>query len=141
MHPLLFLLHPATRPAGWGDIYHAVFNTEIFFMPLVILVTTYIMIYILLRRLVAMVKEASLHRRNETSQSAGRVDRPKKTVMKALKMSLIHVVAFIISWTPYTVMGIVTTIDPAATNKVHLYFYITPSKSYSLCSYFQITLS
>ena len=26
-------------------------------------------------------------------------------VMKALKMSVIHVVAFIVSWTPYTVMG------------------------------------
>ena len=25
--------------------------------------------------------------------------------MKALKMSVIHVVAFIVSWTPYTVMG------------------------------------
>ena len=26
-------------------------------------------------------------------------------VMKALKMSIIHVLAFIVSWTPYTVMG------------------------------------
>ena len=26
-------------------------------------------------------------------------------VMKALKMSVIHVVAFIVSWTPYTIMG------------------------------------
>ena len=25
--------------------------------------------------------------------------------MKALKMSVIHVVAFIVSWTPYTIMG------------------------------------
>ena len=89
-------------------------------MPLVILVATYIMIYILLRRLVPMVREATKHRRSETSQSAGRVDRPKKTVMKALKMSMIHVVAFIISWTPYTIMGIWTTIDPASTIKVHL---------------------
>ena len=31
--------------------------------------------------------------------------KPKKTAMKALKMSIIHVVAFIVSWTPYTVMG------------------------------------
>ena len=30
---------------------------------------------------------------------------PRRTVMKALKMSVIHVVAFIVSWTPYTVMG------------------------------------
>ena len=28
-----------------------------------------------------------------------------KKVMKALKMSIIHVLAFIVSWTPYTVMG------------------------------------
>ena len=31
--------------------------------------------------------------------------RKKKSLMKALKMSLIHCVVFIISWTPYTVMA------------------------------------
>ena len=29
----------------------------------------------------------------------------KKSVMKALKMSVIHVVVFVVSWTPYTVMA------------------------------------
>ena len=32
-------------------------------------------------------------------------NRRQRTVMKALKMSVIHVLAFIISWTPYTIMG------------------------------------
>ena len=31
--------------------------------------------------------------------------RAKKSLMKALKMSLIHVLAFVLSWTPYTVMA------------------------------------
>merc|ERR1712107_233977 len=31
--------------------------------------------------------------------------------MKALKMSIIHVVAFVISWTPYAIMGTWDTID------------------------------
>ena len=31
--------------------------------------------------------------------------RAKKSVMKALNMSIIHVLAFVISWTPYTVMA------------------------------------
>merc|ERR1712037_685825 len=46
---------------------------------------------------------------NETTN----VVRPKKTVMKALKMSIIHVLAFIVSWTPYTVMGTWDTIHRA----------------------------
>ena len=29
----------------------------------------------------------------------------RKSVMKALNMSIIHVLAFVISWTPYTVMA------------------------------------
>jgi hypothetical protein len=32
-------------------------------------------------------------------------NRAKKSLMKALKMSLIHVLAFVLSWTPYTVMA------------------------------------
>ena len=31
--------------------------------------------------------------------------RKKKSLMKALKMSIIHCVVFIISWTPYTFMA------------------------------------
>ena len=31
--------------------------------------------------------------------------RAQKSVMKALKMSIIHVLVFVISWTPYTVMA------------------------------------
>ena len=30
---------------------------------------------------------------------------PKRAVLKALKMSVIHVAFFILSWTPYTVIG------------------------------------
>ena len=30
---------------------------------------------------------------------------PKRAVLKALKMSVIHVAFFIISWTPYTIIG------------------------------------
>ena len=32
-------------------------------------------------------------------------DALNRTAMKALKMSIIHVVAFVISWTPYAIMG------------------------------------
>ena len=35
----------------------------------------------------------------------------KKSLMKALKMSIIHMVVFVLSWTPYTVMATWDTLD------------------------------
>ena len=35
----------------------------------------------------------------------------KKSLMKALKMSIIHVVVFVLSWTPYSVMATWDTVD------------------------------
>ena len=32
-------------------------------------------------------------------------DKKRKSVMKALKMSVVHVVMFVLSWTPYTIMA------------------------------------
>ena len=42
---------------------------------------------------------------NLVRQSTNTSTRAKKSVMKALKMSVIHVLAFVVSWTPYTVMA------------------------------------
>ena len=41
--------------------------------------------------------------RNPEERSSNRTK--KKSVMKALKMSVIHVVVFVLSWTPYSVMA------------------------------------
>ena len=45
---------------------------------------------------------------NENSKAASKkapMGLPKKSVLKALKMSVIHVTFFILSWTPYTIIG------------------------------------
>ena len=38
--------------------------------------------------------------------------------MKALKMSIIHVVVFVLSWTPYTVMATWDTVDKEGAERV-----------------------
>ena len=37
-------------PHNWSDIYHTLYNCEIFLLPLVIIVATYTRIYVLLTR-------------------------------------------------------------------------------------------
>ena len=37
-------------PHHWSDIYHTLYNCEIFLLPLIIIVATYTRIYILLAR-------------------------------------------------------------------------------------------
>ena len=41
----------------------------------------------------------------KNSEQSNYSKRTKRSVMKALKMSMIHVMAFVFSWTPYTVMA------------------------------------
>ena len=44
--------------------------------------------------------------------------RKNRNVMKALKMSVIHVVFFVVCWTPYSVMATWDTIDKETALKV-----------------------
>ena len=37
-------------PAQWEDTYHTMFNTQIFFIPLVIIVASYVKIFLILSR-------------------------------------------------------------------------------------------
>ena len=37
-------------PDQWEDTYHTVFNSQIFFIPLVIIVTSYVKIFLILTR-------------------------------------------------------------------------------------------
>ena len=48
------------------------------------------------------LRQQALSRSTDLSESS---TRRKESTMKALKMSIIHVVAFVVSWTPYTVMA------------------------------------
>ena len=41
-----------------------------------------------------------------------------KNMMKALKMSIIHVVVFVLSWTPYSVMATWDTVDKKSAQMV-----------------------
>ena len=50
----------------------------------------------------------------ENRSNAGK----KKNLIKALKMSIIQVLVFVISWTPYTVMATWDTLDKAGAQKV-----------------------
>ena len=43
-------------PHHWSDIYHMVYNSEIFLLPLIVIVSTYTRIYILLTRYVLLVE-------------------------------------------------------------------------------------
>ena len=37
-------------PIKWADLYHTIFNCEIFFFPLIIIVASYVKIYLILTR-------------------------------------------------------------------------------------------
>lgn len=50
----------------------------------------------------------------ENRSNAGK----KKNLIKALKMSIIQVLVFVISWTPYTVMATWDTLDKAGAQKI-----------------------
>ena len=42
-------------PPHWSDIYHTLYNAEIFLLPLVVILATHIKIYVLLTRLVITI--------------------------------------------------------------------------------------
>jgi len=114
-------------PDQWEDTYHTVFNSQIFFIPLVIIVASYVKILLILtRRSNASSKGAPQTAELEqvlqrpTHSTAAKRAEPivKKSAMKALKMSCIHVLAFVFSWTPYTVMATWDTIDSVSARQV-----------------------
>ena len=39
-------------PKQWGDLYHTLFNAEIFFIPFIIIAASYVKIYVILTRCV-----------------------------------------------------------------------------------------
>ena len=90
------LLLGRLTPSQWADLYHTFFNFQVFFGPAIALVVSYTMIYFLLRN-----NATDFIRRN----AEGRSSVNKKRMMTALKMSIVHCALFILSWTPYTVMG------------------------------------
>lgn len=114
-------------PIQWADVYHTVFNSAVFFGPAIAIVTSYIR-YIIFFHLKLFLSKGKviiisshfriyfcLKSRNETSlvtsmelcraEEENLNQRKKRSLMKALKMSIIHCVVFIISWTPYTFMA------------------------------------
>ena len=42
---------------------------------------------------------------SESFEDRSSNQKKRKSVMKALKMSVVHVVMFVLSWTPYTIMA------------------------------------
>ena len=44
------LLLLGLTPKQWADLYHTIFNCEIFFIPLIIIVASYVKIYIILTK-------------------------------------------------------------------------------------------
>ena len=49
---------------------------------------------------------------SESFEERSSNNKKRKSVMKALKMSVVHVVMFVLSWTPYTIMA--TWLDTGA---------------------------
>ena len=114
-------------PIQWADLYHTIFNCEVFFAPVIAIVASYTKIYSVLSRLVLynyasrtyheaktklklyicrrnkQLLTGILESQNPEERSSNR--KKKKSVMKALKMSVIHVVVFVLSWTPYSAMA------------------------------------
>ena len=123
----------------WANIYHTIFNSVIFFIPVLIIVSSYVRIFHIMDRSVCSqnylvycteiskrkfliqysrrskqivadfpdtkslsLRQKTLSRSNNISDN--NMSR-KESMMKALKTSIIHVVAFVVSWTPYTFMA------------------------------------
>merc|ERR1711974_146705 len=86
-------------PDHWSDIYHTAYNCEIFLFPLLIIVAAYIRIYMLLTRrsrqiLTGPAASHSHHNENGEPSKKAPIGLPKRSVLKALKMSVIHVAFF-----------------------------------------------
>ena len=96
-------------PDQWADLYHSAFNFQVFFGPAIALVVSYTRIYFILRN-----NGADFIRRNVEAT----YNLTNKRMMKALKMSIVHCVLFVLSWTPYTVMA--TWYDPHKFNIIRV---------------------
>ena len=48
---VFLLIHALGSPPHWSDIYHTIYNAEIFLLPLIVVLATHIKIYVLLTRL------------------------------------------------------------------------------------------
>ena len=44
------LLWIGLTPVQWADLYHTLFNCQVFFVPLIAIITSYIKIFIIIRR-------------------------------------------------------------------------------------------
>ena len=76
-------------------------------------VTCYLIVVFNFRRATNILSHFSQNpeeNRNNTSK--------KKSLMKALKMSIIHVAVFVLSWTPYSMMATWDTVDKEGAAKV-----------------------
>lgn len=106
------LLPGGLTPVQAADLYHTLFNCEIFFVPVIALVVSYSKIMIVMSRRTTNIQFSNNVEENRSN--AGK----KKGLMKALKMSLLQVLVFVLSWTPYTVMATWDTLDKTGAQKV-----------------------
>jgi len=103
-------------PVVWADIYHTIFNCQVFFVPLIAIVASYTQIYFILRR-----RNNALNVLLDSGcddEAMTRSNHKKMSTMKALKMSVVHVVTFVICWTPYTIMATWDTVDKQSARRV-----------------------
>ena len=92
-------------PVQWADLYHSVFNFQVFFGPAIAIVASYTRIYLLLKK--RTETSSALCDTGEFRSVAEEMlyEKRQKNLMKALKMSIVHCTVFVISWTPYTIMA------------------------------------
>ncbi|XP_023339753.1 gonadotropin-releasing hormone receptor [Eurytemora carolleeae] len=101
------------EPQDWDRIYNFSFNVFVFFIPLLGIVISYTLVHI------QMFKRS----RNIQTNLDGRQDcrlsqMARKSQMIALKMSIIHTLAFIFCWLPYVIFATWSVIDEASVVKI-----------------------
>ena len=113
------LLWHGLTPVQWADLYHTLFNCQVFFAPLIAIITSYIKIFIIIRRYIICLwigvsyshnpyffrRNSCFLRVTQSSNDGAMELRKQQNIVKALKMSAVHVILFVISWMPYTVMA------------------------------------
>jgi len=97
------LYYGGLKPAQWANLYHSLFNCEVFFGPLIAMIISYIKIFSVICR-----------KSGETLKQL----KSRKGLMRALKMSLVHVVVFVLCWTPYTTMATWEMLDQESASQV-----------------------
>jgi len=101
------LLPGGMTPTQAADLYHTLFNCEVFFAPVIAIIASYSKIFFVISRRTTHVLTHFSQNAEENRSNKNK----KKSLMKALKMSIIHVVVFVLSWTPYSVMATWDTVD------------------------------